>query len=943
MNNLSHPSNLYDLCPGIGEASDQQLEFAYAQSSLSRNNTISIIRAAFAVGEVRFARLSALAWLTAYPGDLGVSLLHAQALMTMAKTTSHFSQAAHILESLCRADPEYLEARQALQAAQAKAGNRGSEENSACVQALDGHFEPKTIRPNWAHHLSQARQSLLNKPEGAENAERLVHLALLEEANTPLAGILHIQVAMQRRLPLQSVRNLTQMYHERWPECIQFMLFMADSLMDGGEADLGVALLHQAAARDVIGQVPVRLWGSKHPYRALWPDNLTAPILQDLPVPASVAAVLGWNRLPAGERISEELVERITELENQPEPAPVKNSPEQPVTPEVSLEIPDQTRVKRSRKIPSIDVPVMHLPETLLSIQSELERVAARVKKPQLMHTDGRYPVYVIFSTRQGLAAQYGLEAAPAIETAILKLSETVSDRANWGSLVFFADDPAGSPGGGCASLGISRARASDPWSLKLALADLDIALRKRGEMIGALLIVGGPEVVPYHRLPNPVDDDDLDVPSDNPYATRDENYFVPEWPVGRLPGGCGRNPSHLLQLLEGITDHHLNKNKRKPWYLKILRWLQEQTTPSHTKIRPSMGYTAAIWRKASLSVFRPIGEAPAMRFSPPTHAGLHNGCDPGHNPSLPSEEDIMHRIKLHPVRLAYFNLHGMADASEWYGHCDPLEPDAGPDYPVALRPDNISGSLLNGHKAPQVIFSEACYGAHLEGRDIDDSVALKFLVSGSQTVVGSTCTAYGAVDAPLAAADLLGYCFWIYLTEGLPSGEALRRAKIRLAREMHRRQGYLDGEDQKTLISFVLYGDPLVQTPRKGKRPKNVLRPIKPPNNVKLVCDRQEGPPDTRPVPMEVVHYVKHIVEQYLPGMEGAELSLSQEHSQCEGEGHLCPSAQFGSKSSPAVKPRRQVVTLRKQIQKSNAVHKHFARLTLDSKGALVKLVVSR
>ena len=77
---------------------------------------------------------------------------------------------------------------------------------------------------------------------------------------------------------------------------------------------------------------------------------------------------------------------------------------------------------------------------------------------------------------------------------------------------------------------------------MKLSLADLDQALAKKGQMIGALVIVGGPDIVPFHHLPNPTDDIDKDVPSDNPYATLDSNYFVPEWPVGRIPGEAGKD-----------------------------------------------------------------------------------------------------------------------------------------------------------------------------------------------------------------------------------------------------------------------------------------------------------------------------------------------------------------------------------------------------------------
>ena len=98
-------------------------------------------------------------------------------------------------------------------------------------------------------------------------------------------------------------------------------------------------------------------------------------------------------------------------------------------------------------------------------------------------------------------------------------------------------------------------------------------SLKKRGERIGAVLIVGGPEVVPFHNLPNPVDDADVDVPSDNPYATSDENYFIPEWPVGRLPDGVlqqENNAQPLLYALSGLAARHksiANRSAMARWY----------------------------------------------------------------------------------------------------------------------------------------------------------------------------------------------------------------------------------------------------------------------------------------------------------------------------------------------------------------------------------------
>ncbi|MGE5224459.1 MAG: hypothetical protein ACM3PY_18645, partial [Omnitrophica WOR_2 bacterium] len=494
-------------------------------------------------------------------------------------------------------------------------------------------------------------------------------------------------------------------------------------------------------------------------------------------------------------------------------------------------------------------------------------------------------------------------------------------------------------------TLAVKPAKPEDAWSLKLVLSDLDAALGKRGEMIGAVLIVGGPEIVPFHRLPNPLDDVDAEVSSDNPYGTRDENYFIPEWPVGRIPGGAGPDPEPLLKVLSSLAQHQFELARREPrlkaWFARLIR----RFWPSGSRIRPSLGYSAAIWRQASLSVYHPIGEARSLLVSPPVHApnGIHWLDQEQESQANASQARKNGDFHLNPVRMGYFNLHGLVDAVEWYGQKDPSLASEGPDYPVALRPEDIcSGNDGDGQASPQVIFSEACYGAHIQGRKVDESVAMKFMVSGSLAVVGSTCTAYGSISTPLAAADLLGFAFWNFVNEGLPAGEALRRARIHLAREMHHRQGYLDGEDQKTLISFVLYGDPLAQPRIPGHSPKSFFRTLKPPAQVKMVCDREDHQ-QSGPVSPDVMIYVKNVVSQYLPAMADAQLAVTQEHASCQGNGCACPTAQMGAKARPSRPVDRKVITLSKQVQQSSSIHRHYARLTLDSQGKLVKLVVSR
>ena len=98
-----------------------------------------------------------------------------------------------------------------------------------------------------------------------------------------------------------------------------------------------------------------------------------------------------------------------------------------------------------------------------------------------------------------GLEAQYGSTGAAVVEVEIKRLVQATRASKQWGAILYYADK------GG---FGVLPTKPTDPWGLKLALVDLDVALSLGGERIGAVLIVGGPQVIPFHHLPNPVDDD---------------------------------------------------------------------------------------------------------------------------------------------------------------------------------------------------------------------------------------------------------------------------------------------------------------------------------------------------------------------------------------------------------------------------------------------------
>lgn len=943
------------------------IDIRSARQSLPRPIAVMILKTSLAADEIQFSQRFVLSWLAAYPGDLPITLLHAETLILgqqRSKFKTGSKQAVAILESVLQVDPEYREALELILKVHRLAGQKMSEESFGNLLALGGALESGDPVPAWAHLLKRARISMENGD--LDTAESLIHQVLLANPSTALAALTHLRIETKRSLPLPSIRSLAELYHERWPTCVQLTMILADSLMDSGEPDRAVALLHQAAAQDVIGQVATRLWGSDHPYRSLWPAQLEVPVLQELSIPASVASILGWNQLLPGDKESSFYSKPAEEIENAPASQEEllnfsSNLAQENGSGEGSLEVVgealplEDTSEPEIVTIPSEKHPTSHrraearnpIPESLKTIQEELEQIAGRIRQPHLARADGRFPVYVIFTTRKGLEDHYGAQAFVLINNAMKRLADAVRACKSWDALVYYADEGytklVQNGANLASSFTILPAKPKDAWSLKLALIDLDTSLAKQGEMIGAVLIVGGPEVIPFHHLPNPVDDADVDVPSDNPYGTRDENYFIPEWPVGRLPGGTDTDAEPLLHSLMEIADHHLEQARGKPWYSRWLLALAQRFMPRINRNRSSLGYTAAIWKQASLTVYHPVGEARSLLVSPPLQSDSHDHHPVEAPPTSKNGTSRNGKFFLHQANLGYYNLHGLQDASEWYGQKDPSEPLDGPDYPVALRPDDIGCSCHtnNGH-SPQFIFTEACYGANIIDKKVDEAIALKFLASGSLAVVGSTCTAYGSIASPLAAADLIGFAFWNYLSEGLPAGEALRRAKIHLAREMHQRQGYLDGEDQKTMISFVLYGDPLARSFVQNRISKGTFRSLKPPAQVKTICDRSEENLD-HPIQPEVLIYVKHVVSQYLPGMVDACFAVTQEHVGCPGGSHQCPTAQLGAKSKPSHLPARQVVTLSKTVEQNSSVHHHYARLTLDAEGKLVKLVVSR
>ena len=883
---------------------------------LFRTQYLQLLDAAYTVRSFRFGRQAALAWLTIYPGDLHVNFIQAKLLLGEGKT----GQALPLLDKLIRLDPEWADPYRVVAQSTYGTDNRRYENSVTSLVALKEGRPAGPAVKEWGPLVREAKQ--LFDRSSYEEALRILIPVLGKEQTTAIAQALHLRIVAATQ-DANGLYRHAEMYHRLNGDCLQFNLFLADALLHIGTEAEAVSLLHKTMSMDASGQVAKRIWGENHPYQSIWPEELSLQF--ELPIPADVAARLGWTwMLPQNSSAIIVHPETVSQLEVPDSVGEIPDLAPEPIpTPEPIAEVAAVSHSRSNnghsnggharnpgrpaRKPVEMDTEDKR---PLSEVEVEFDKVARHLKKGAISRSDGRYPVYVIFTTRKGLEKQYGPQTTSILDAELRRLADAARRRTGWESIVFYADDEKSA-----SAQGLQAVAERDPWKLKLAIADLDKSLAKRGLMIGMMLIVGGPQVVPFHELPNPTDDFDEMVFSDNPYATLDSNYFVPEWPLGRLPGSFGSDAGPLLEQLRYLIAYHNRRAKSKngTGLLSPITAILQAISQifSRPVEKPNFGYTAAVWRRSSLAVFRPVGNPHQVLVSPPQVST-----------TVPVEKMML-------PELCYYNLHGMADTGEWYGQRDPGEPATGPDYPVALSTKELR---RNGH-APRMVFSEACYGGFITNKIEDEALALKFMSLGTLAIIGSTCIAYGAISTPLVAADLLGNYFWQEVKAGRTAGEALMVAKIELVREMVKRQGYLDTEDQKTLLSFVLYGDPLVGLEVGSKRIKNLTR-FKHHAIIKTIDERPVDEERPLPVSDRVLDQVKHAVSSCLPGIETAEINILEE----VGEG--VEPAPMGAKSAKV--GSRYVVTISKQIPSPRAIHRHYARATVQN-GKIIKLAISR
>ena len=970
---------------------------------LSRQDYLQLIQHAYTAQDFSFAAQVALDWLTDFPGDLPMRYWYGKA----RANAGHRTLAANILDEVLQQDPEYLEALQIrLEIERQLSQNRS---NSTSLQALkspytlsdyqewlialEGYDTPTMKRPytrldvRWGEEIYPLRKSLAYAETKSDQTllqelQNELKQILAAKADHPLVIITHLKSLLLSyragSLPLPAFKQLMEHYQHAFPNCLYIGYVAVEIYMENGENEQAVALLHSLAARDLTAQVARRLWQPTHPFLEIWPKKLEKQLT--LAVPARIAAILGWNQLP----------DQVSELPNfgidiraesevhikKSSSGEKSNGRSQSITETLSPpedHLPHQVSSPRSN--PDVVIPL--LSEELREIQEAFDQIGTRLKRQNFTHIDGRQPVYVAVSNRSQLNRYMDEIQANDILDAVQRMLDAIQTSNGWRGILYLVDE------GLTLSIRkipyrIEPITQNDPWAIKRGLQRLDTLLAKQGEMIGAVLIVGPHEIIPFHRLPNPLEDGDAEVFSDNPYGSRDENYLVMDWPVGRLPCSL-HHPEDWLTMLENLTIPYRRstKSKAKPkGYTKSLAplwsWVQyllslfQPTTCNFS----SFGYTAAAWRFASFAVFRQIGNPQAMLISPQLVKKMSSAEtakrrlvrhtkafatleEVAFEPQTKSQPSLAKtdQISLPSATAGYFNLHGLADSPEWFGQSDPTENNgnlvASADHPIALQPGDI---LLNPEAGMEIIFSEACFGAYTLDKDSSTSIALAFLKKGCRAFVGSTSTSYGSNGTPLIAADFLAYEFWKNLRQGLPAGESLRQAKLSMAQELSKTYGYLDGEDQKTLTSFVLYGDPLAQVSAVNASPKVIRHSKAILPNLVSTCDHAFQPHPEELTP-QLESMVKKLVEKHLPGMEFSKVEVLSDSCTCpETCSHCDRQEQKGKASSLSTesakrkpKPSRKIIILTRQERRKAQIYTQYVRLTLDEKGRLIKLSLSR
>lgn len=289
------------------------------------------------------------------------------------------------------------------------------------------------------------------------------------------------------------------------------------------------------------------------------------------------------------------------------------------------------------------------------------------------------------------------------------------------------------------------------------------------------IMILGSRDVVGHVKLSNLTNDEDgVIIDSDLPYAcengyTRDGRKFLsPTRVVGRLPDITGgRDAGYLVRLIDqAVVCKTLTPADYSGWFaLSAKEWTGSTTTSCRN-----------MFGNASNLLLSPAASGPYSQLS---------------------------RTRVH-----FFNCHGGLRDEHFFGQ-------SGNNYPIAFQSGFISSRLKSG----TFVAAECCYGAELyqpaAGQGM--SISNKYMFQNAAAYVGSTTVAYGPADGQ-GSADLITQYFVINVLKGYSTGRALLEARQKF---INVSGPHIDAVELKTIMQFLLLGDPSLHLLQTGKTEK--------------------------------------------------------------------------------------------------------------------------
>mgnify|MGYP005848479963 CR=1 FL=1 len=680
---------------------------------------------------------------------------------------------------------------------------------------------------------------------------------------------------------------------ERWPRCLKARLMMGELLSRDPEREgRGVAMLHEALGADPTGSVACSLFRNSGFELPLLGDqvSLPAPDGDALPAPPELESALALlPGLAPGDAVEPEWSPpQGMDLE-----APPLAAPAPPVLP------PDPAIIAVGELGGERDGPE--------------ERPRRRARRPE--RRESLHVVQLIVSSRRRLLQRYGEAGVGRLEGRLRDYGAALAASGVEAKLVYLDDEASLAP------FGLEPTDTEDPGQIKALIDSLDQLVCEPEQEPPSVLILGGDAIVPFWRLENPSEDDDGEVLSDSPYASRSEGYLLPQRSLGRLPDAADADLDLLLRQL----DTALLRRHQAPPGTGLLGWLDSvrRLAGLGTSMPSSLGCSAGAWRDASVAAFSAVGGPARLQISPPaTVLDMEKAWQTG-------------------ATAAYFSLRGARDAAQWYGQPGDTPPHADLMLPAAFGPELAERVDAAG----SVVFTEASHGAYLLDKTRQTSIPLRFLAKGALGVVGPTATAYGSVTSDLAGANLLAFHFWRRLLEGMSLGQALGHAKHDVYADALRRQGWLDGDDQKALLQFTLFGDPSLRFRAGVSRGTGLSLAGRQHSGIPqaALCRRFRSAHAQRDLSPEVVRRAVGHLQQRAAGGCGPSFRVVRQGG-CQS---LCSDCAWGmpksARRSPSRGPVWSFTTSRLLSTSEGARLRCYAHVTLDAEGGIAKTVVSR